>query len=627
MPVSGGDRSGGGPDPGSPPSHAVVCPARLEGHMSTKSNAFCIGPSSRLSDQYRIRDHMLAHYNKILTAKAAVDCSPPKSMTKSIKYNDQQRRERLKTVVTRIERDSSSSRASSSRPNSRESLDSALQQKDLYNGYRNTHRQFSYSDPGASPTSFISSPRHFHSSEHAADIRRRHPDLSGASSRMGCGLSGSSTWGAAMRKFQDNREKTYSGDLIEKHSHHFTSKQRPFTPRTLKTPAKSALAQSRFYTPPRRKRKEVNEAEVQTDLSSFRGRHGAANRDPPLDGEQVEDPEDSLLSDEEVDTDQHRFSASRMSFNEFKSPSPTMQRIHSEEEELAYLEFVADVTNEIMSLGLFSDRVLDRVFERHLEENRHCLDEGKMRHLLDTLRADLDSKDEKKLELFVDHNFSTRRNFRDHFVLPHAMKNDGLLSQDFSIRDYKSNLRYLDGKENEPQLHDKSQNGLDEEDNPGPSGSHIYLGARDLDHNNVLSGQEDFEATQQSPEAVTHLPEDEPDTSQQKDDFLFFQDDHEETHSESQENTQLLEKMSPVDDVLPEDHDGNQRSISQMGLTDLPELEHDMRIVHKPKDLEDLEQSFSEMIQVSKAEECFVREEETENVPSDQENVSDQDDF
>ncbi|XP_077319860.1 spermatogenesis-associated protein 7 [Lithobates pipiens] len=621
MPVAGGDRSGGGAGFRVPsiPRCGVSSPFR--GHLSTKSNAFCIGHSSQLSEQYRVRDHMLSHYNKILTAKAAVDCSVPKSMTKSIKYNDQQRRERMKMVVSHIERDSVSSRASSSRPNSRESLDSALQQKALYDGYDNAHRPFSFSDPGASPISFISSPRQFHSSEHTADIRRRHPDLSGASSRIG-----STAWGATLRKFQDNREKAYSGDLIEKHAHHFTSKQRPFTPRTLKTPAKSALAQSRFYTPPRRKRRGVSEAEVQTDLSSFRGRHGAANRNPPLDGEQVEDPENSLLSEEEDDTDQYRRSASRISYNELKSPSPTMQRIHSEEEELAYLEFVADVTNEILSLGLFSDRILDRVFERHLEENRHRLDVGKMRHLLDILRADLDSRDEKKLDLFVDYNFSTSRNVKDSFVLPHAMKNHGLLSQDFSVEDYKAtNLRYRDGKDN-GHLNDNVQTGIDEEDNPGPSGSLTCLGEGDLDRNNVQSDQ-DFEATHQSPKAVLPLPEDELDTSQQKDGFLCLQDDDRETHSESQNNTQLLEKMSSEDEVLLEDNDGNLRSFSQMGLTDPPELEHDLKIAHELKDLEDLEQSFSEIIQVSKAEECSVREEETENVPSNHENDSDQDDF
>ncbi|KAG9481766.1 hypothetical protein GDO78_010800 [Eleutherodactylus coqui] len=72
-------------------------------------------------------------------------------------------------------------------------------------------------------------------------------------------------------------------------------------------------------------------------------------------------------------------------------------------EELAYLSFVADVTNEILTLGLFSDRVLERVFQQHLEKNRHRLDEGKMCHLLDILRADLQCKEESDLKSVVNN--------------------------------------------------------------------------------------------------------------------------------------------------------------------------------------------------------------------------------
>ncbi|NXE88847.1 SPAT7 protein, partial [Menura novaehollandiae] len=59
------------------------------------------------------------------------------------------------------------------------------------------------------------------------------------------------------------------------------------------------------------------------------------------------------------------------------------------EEELLYLTFIEDVTNEILSLGLFSNRVLDQLFECHIEENKNRLDEAKMRHMLDVLKADL----------------------------------------------------------------------------------------------------------------------------------------------------------------------------------------------------------------------------------------------
>ncbi|KFV43875.1 Spermatogenesis-associated protein 7, partial [Tyto alba] len=59
------------------------------------------------------------------------------------------------------------------------------------------------------------------------------------------------------------------------------------------------------------------------------------------------------------------------------------------EEELLYLAFIEDVTNEILSLGLFSNRVLEQLFECHIQENKNRLDESKMRHFLDVLKADL----------------------------------------------------------------------------------------------------------------------------------------------------------------------------------------------------------------------------------------------
>ncbi|NXE48087.1 SPAT7 protein, partial [Casuarius casuarius] len=59
------------------------------------------------------------------------------------------------------------------------------------------------------------------------------------------------------------------------------------------------------------------------------------------------------------------------------------------EEELLYLTFIEDVTNEILKLGLFSNRVLEQLFECHVQENKHRLDENKMRHLLGVLKVDL----------------------------------------------------------------------------------------------------------------------------------------------------------------------------------------------------------------------------------------------
>ncbi|XP_067943007.1 uncharacterized protein [Watersipora subatra] len=59
------------------------------------------------------------------------------------------------------------------------------------------------------------------------------------------------------------------------------------------------------------------------------------------------------------------------------------------EEELSYLDFITEVTNDVLTRGIFTNRVLCNVFEEHVQKNKAKLDEDRMRSMLDNLREDL----------------------------------------------------------------------------------------------------------------------------------------------------------------------------------------------------------------------------------------------
>ncbi|XP_068948486.1 spermatogenesis-associated protein 7 isoform X3 [Petaurus breviceps papuanus] len=374
------------------------------GHLSIKSNAFCTDSSSlRLSTLYLIKNHMAVHYNKILSAKAVVDCSMPVSMTSSIKYSDQQRRDKLKKELAQCEKDLKLARIATQTSNrfSSSPLSSAglklseeSQDRDEKTEEENEFPSFSKSLPPASDKQFLE----FSNLEKSVrNETRRTYSTSGVSNprRQFSGPSYNASSGSGKniknpRKFHLFTSKAPSGDLLEKHSARFTNKQLPFTPRTLKTEAKSFLSQYRYYTPAKRKKSaqdQLIEAETQTDLSSFETHFVSA--------------ELNNMDSEEFIINEPKTSSSGMKEKTISSQSIpndlAWQKVKedvlyyplSREEELLYLSFIEDVTDEILKLGLFSNRVLERLFERHIEQNKHHLEEKKMRHMLHVLKVDL----------------------------------------------------------------------------------------------------------------------------------------------------------------------------------------------------------------------------------------------
>ncbi|XP_053233559.1 spermatogenesis-associated protein 7 isoform X4 [Podarcis raffonei] len=380
------------------PRYGPASPFR--GHLSTKSNAFCIDDSSRrLSNQYLIRDHMAVHYNKILSAKAAVDCSIPKSRLNSIKLSDQQRREKLKKEVEKCEKEMISSK-NGSRSSSRESRRplSATYRKDTLEAEDNvglpsctpseqrcvlgpqaTPERQNTALPNAANPARKDAPKASNISDPASCVSTS--SLQRLHSKISSNSSSDSTANKHPHKAPNPEPKVCSGDLLDKHSERFTNGRQPFTPRTLKSDAKSFLSQYRYYKPARQKisnfTKQV-EAETQTNISSFQ---------VASEGSEKRNMADFQKMIKEVDDNADDKADEMKSFPQFSSPR---------EEELLYLNFIQDITDEILKLGLFSNRALERLFERHIEQNKNHLDETKMRHLLEILKVDLGCSKEEK---------------------------------------------------------------------------------------------------------------------------------------------------------------------------------------------------------------------------------------
>ncbi|XP_034431560.1 spermatogenesis-associated protein 7 homolog isoform X1 [Hippoglossus hippoglossus] len=373
--------------------------------QSVKSSPFCPRSSSKMT-QSIVRDHMVSHYKKVYSAKAAVDASVPKSITFSVKYNDQIRQDRLRKGGRPQSAHSLSQRNSRASSSSSQSTLSVQYDDNLYL---------------CSRSSMVSSPR-FNTSFHAKEIvyqsckrdlshhtrsasefKFHSPESALHRKHSACSLAASGGQ-SCYKTFQDPIQKTYSGDILQKHSQHFTQ-EKPFTPKTLKSEKSSYLEKYRYYRAPRRKITQDSTSSKlmrqETNHRSTKTKEYTQDFDEPSQGfttdhEWSEDEFNGTYLSESRQQSQLNKSRERYLFNSSSRfsqecvKSPLMKKISAEEEELMYLEFISAVTEDILSRGHISDRVLDRVTMHHIEMNRHQLDEGKMRHLLVVLRKDFE---------------------------------------------------------------------------------------------------------------------------------------------------------------------------------------------------------------------------------------------
>lgn len=104
----------------------------------------------------------------------------------------------------------------------------------------------------------------------SSEITYRSPDEAVHRKQSTCSLVALRDPGV-YKTFQDPVKKTYSGDLLQKHSHHFTQ-EKPFTPKTLKSDKSSYLAKYRFYRAPQVKASQDGSTsrQEQRDTSEIR---------------------------------------------------------------------------------------------------------------------------------------------------------------------------------------------------------------------------------------------------------------------------------------------------------------------------------------------------------------------
>ncbi|XP_006240477.1 spermatogenesis-associated protein 7 homolog isoform X6 [Rattus norvegicus] len=371
--------------------------------------------------------------------RAAVDCSIPVSVNASIKYADQQRREKLRKELARCEKEfklSKSAMQTNSKMNSKFFVNSLQrpsgepQDQDVLIEERLT-RYPSFSK------SLIPSPEGLHlslpeSNKILMNGTQKYPSTA-PPRYSGCG-HGYDRRPRSAHQFQVVISKTPSGDLLEKHADLFSNNQSPFTPRTLKTEAKSFLSQYRYYTPAKRRRDfsdQRMEAETQTELSSFNSELGTAEKKSSKDSDMSikqapnymrNGAEDKIaplsLQGQNLAWDKSKDgilqpSSERAPCTQFSPDS----KIYSDEEELLYLSFMENVTDEILKLGLFSNRFLERLFERHIRKNKHHLEEGKMRYLLHGLKVDLgciSEEEQNSFRIFNEFHFQKALTSREN---------------------------------------------------------------------------------------------------------------------------------------------------------------------------------------------------------------------
>ncbi|XP_072906949.1 spermatogenesis-associated protein 7 homolog isoform X3 [Hemitrygon akajei] len=349
------------------PKYSLMGP--FKGHMCTKSSPLCLGSSCKLSTQFIIQDHMAIHYNNLL----------------STKDKDQQKRERLKKAVQKYQKkivhlhpspqvNTRSVSPSACRIPSAKELTSmkitkcnpekltSIFHNNLLSEQINT-QEINFSNVFPSKISKLVSPVNAQPKEPIEGVITYGSSLPVGMNNFGrfvipCNQSVEFNNRYLMnRSFQDPQKKTFSGDILIKHSNCFTEENQCFTPRILKKTAKSFLSKYRYYTAPKKRLTNIPVVQVNLDADDTK-----------------QYPIQELRSTRLTKKTQNIYSAnSRLAWDN----------------ELKYLQFLKDVTDDILFRGYHSNKILESVFQKHIERNKHYLNEDKLKNILQNLRDEL----------------------------------------------------------------------------------------------------------------------------------------------------------------------------------------------------------------------------------------------
>ncbi|XP_058021384.1 spermatogenesis-associated protein 7 isoform X1 [Ahaetulla prasina] len=343
------------------PNHSLMGPFR--GHMSIKSSPFSLSSSCKLSSQYIIQDHMAMHYRKLLTAKAAVDSSAPKSLNTSIKYRDQQKREKLIKAVEKFKKEVAlihSMPSGHSRGVSTKNLNQLPNHLNLVPRARSSPLRKEEQKPSKLSKKMYASLQPSILKEE--DIQGPVLSRTYRNALQPCALSLSLSPG---KLCQGPKKKSTSGDLLDTHADWFTETKQPFTPKLLKTTSKSFLSKYRYYNHPCRKKSLSSHTQ-----SHKRSRNVCRSMDNEWLRAHADDPPCHPLK-------------------KHSGNSTTVQTLlRAKNEELKYLQLLQEITNYILLRSCYWKKSLGDIIRMHII-NRCDLDEVKIQRIFQTLEEDL----------------------------------------------------------------------------------------------------------------------------------------------------------------------------------------------------------------------------------------------